>query len=592
MSSDVVSYLNPKDFYSKLRDLIDSAKMDKMPPAQWVAYIKGLTGKGVKQAEIDDMRIVSWLQMQQGKTLSKSDLLVQFDRMGVTLKEVVLGRPEYQWHSHKGPNDVYQEILYVANSEAANLIDRIEEIDSQMEELSFEPEKLYANPGLATALEAERRHLIKMQPNAIDFEAPHFSTEVKGKHGKNLLFHIRVVISPKPDGTKLFFIDEIQSDWGQSGRLKKFEKDLYRARGETPPNWRPGVPRGPWVSDTKLWAGLALRRVLQRAASTPGVSEVAWIRLCMKNGGNEDPRAEDAKLEAARLMKADSQGVPESEIDEEETDHYYCRLIPKLAEAVLGKSGVKVTFDNVVSLKGREFGALPGFQMTDQAREVLSAKQPLYSAANIIKNPKPVPDEKKNAILRRGAKMLGSAAKIRFVDNLIDLKDMSYKTGSYMNRLMLLALNAKDIDLGLDHESYHCARELFMTQAEINAMSYAFRNGGDLSARVQSRLEELGEHRAARQCNDPEETAAHAFSLWNRRQLDLSSDADKEPRGVFQKIKSVFVDVVHWLAGESKDQGLNTPEKVFTALSNGDMARRFEEQDDCAPERLREVGRG
>jgi hypothetical protein len=598
MSKDVVAYLNPLRFYSKVRDQIEACKMAKMPPAQWITYINGLSGKGVKLVEIEDMKIIPWLTDYKEKSLTKEELLRQVDRMGVTVKEVVLGSPKYRGYSHADGKDIYQECLYIANSESANFADRIEEIEFEMEEINFNLEKLYEDPGLAGRLEAERRELFKLKPTAIDFESHHFSDRIKGRHGKNLLLHARIIIRDKPNGKKLFFIDEIQSDWGQQGRVRKRSKDAYMAPGETvqwkdltgeqqeahraagnaPPSWNKHVPHGPWVTDTKLWAGLGVRRLLQRAAAISDVDEVSWIRLCMRNGGKTDPRQEDARLQAARAEQANQEGH-DDDSDEEETDHYYRRLIPKLAEAALGKSGVKVTYDNVVRLGDREYGGLPGFKMTDAARQALSAKQPLYSAANVIRNPMPVPDEKLDALLRHGRGMLGSAAKIRFAASLFDFQEMSYKSGSYMNKLVQVALNGHDLERALNHEAYHCAHELFLSQSEKNAMTVAFRRGSELNDSVVTKLLEIGEVAAAKQCNNAEEAAAHAFSLWNRGQFKLPYEGDDvKPQGVFQNVKSALVGVVKWISGESLERGINTPEKVFIALSNGTLFKRHEQQ--------------
>ena len=573
--------------------------MAKMPPSQWVSYIKGLSAKGVKLVEIEDMKILAWLEAYKEKSIAKDELLRQIDRMGVTVKEVVLGNPKYKSYSHAAQADVYQECLYIGCSESGIISDRIEQIDFEMEEINFNLEMLYKDPGLATRLESERRELFKLKPTAIDFDSHHYSDRIKGRHGKNLLFHARVIIRDKPNGKKLFFIDEIQSDWGQMGRVRKGVKDAFIAPGETlpwkeltdeqqeahrmagnaPEAWNDRVPKGPWVTDTKLWAGLAVRRLLQRAASIQDVDEVSWIRLCMRNGGDLDPRQEDVRINEIReIHQRHGVLLNESDTDDQETDHYYRRLIPKLAETALGKSGVKVTYDNVVELNGREYGGLPGFTMTPQARQVLCAKQPLYSAANVIKNPMPVPNEKLEALLRHGKAMLGSAAKIRFTASLFDFQDMSYKSGSYMNKLMQVALNGHDLERALNHEAYHCAHELFLSQDEQNAMNVAFRRGSELNNSVVTKLLEIGEVAAAKQCNNAEEAAAHAFSLWNRGQFKLPYEGDEKPRGIFQNVKNAFVDVVQWVAGQSLERGINTPEKVFIALSNGALAKRYEQE--------------
>jgi hypothetical protein len=577
MSSDIVSYLNPGDFYSKLRLQLEAAKMSKMPPAQWVAFVKGLNGKGVTQVEIDDSKLIPWLEQSSEKSLTKEDVIVRLDRTAVTVKEVVLGLPKYMFHSHASTSDTYLEILYIANSETSNYSDRIEEIEFEMEELAFDPDLLVKRPGLVSKLVSERASLMQAKPMTIDFDSHHFSDRVRGKHGKNLLFHIRVVISTKPNGKKLFFIDEIQSDWGQKGRLRQRDKKGYRDRGLPVPNWHPHVPKGPWVTDTKLWAGLAVRRILQRAALIPDVDEVAWIRLSMRNGGLTDPRQEDERL-AAQVASQAAENDLDSDADEVETDHYYRKLIPSIVDRLISKSGSKVSYANVVRLKDKSFGNLPGFQMTDDVRALLKGPQPLYSAASVLRSPPVVPNERLDELLQRGSKMLGTAAKIQFVAKILDFQDMSYKSGSFMNRIMAIALNSKDLDAALNHESYHCAHELFLTQRERNAMLVAFRPDGELNQIVRERLISKGEIRAAKQCRSAEEAAAHAFALWSSGDLAFKASLPAEQVGIFQSIKACICDVVRWLAGESIEKGINTPEKVFSALRDGVLFARYEEQ--------------
>ena len=580
MSSDIVSYLNPGDFYSKLRLQIEAAKMSKMPPAQWAAFVKGLNGKGVTQAEIDDSKLIPWLQQSSEKSLAKEDVIGRLDRTAVTVKEVILGLPKYRFVSHASISDTYMEILYIANSETSNYSDRIEEIEFEMEELAFDPDLLVKSPGRVSKLVSERASLMQAKPMTIDFDHHHFSDKIKGKHGKNLLFHIRVVITVKPNGKKLFFIDEIQSDWGQMGRLRQRDKKGYRDRGLPVPNWKPNVPKGPWVTDTKLWAGLAVRRILQRAALIPDVDEVAWIRLSMRNGQPTDPRQEDERLAAnvASQAAANDSDTDVDGVDEVETDHYYRKLIPSIVDKLISKSGSKVSYANLVRLKDQSFGNLPGFEMTDEVRALLKGPQPLYSAAEVLRSPPVVANERLEELLRQGSKMLGTAAKIQFVAKILDFQDMSYRSGSFMNRTMSIALNSKDLDGALNHESYHCAHELFLTQRERNAMLVAFRPDGELNQIVRERLIGKGEIRAAKQCRSAEEAAAHAFALWSSGDLTFKTSLPAEQVGIFQSIKDCICDVVRWLAGESIEKGINTPEKVFSALRDGVLFGRYEEQ--------------
>ena len=249
------------------------AKMQKAPGSQWAAAIKGLTSKGVKQAEIDDCEVLPWLSLKAGESLPRDQVIDHVVRRQVTIKQVILGDPKYPRHSHlelvppdRRAGTSYQEILFIANSERANLNDRIEEIEWEMEQYNFDLEKLSLYPDRVMDLEAERATLMKDVPKAFDFANHHFSDRIAGKHGKNLIAHGRELVTGN-----LYLVEEIQSDWGQQGRRQE---------------WR-GIPKGPFVTDTKLWAGLVIRRMMQRAALNPDITRFAWIRGSMRNGGRQ-----------------------------------------------------------------------------------------------------------------------------------------------------------------------------------------------------------------------------------------------------------------------------------------------------------------
>ena len=53
----------------------------------------------------------------------------------------------------------------------------------------------------------------------IDYESPHFDNP----DSDNMIFHIRATDRTTPDGKKVLYIEELQSDWGQQGRKRGFE---------------------------------------------------------------------------------------------------------------------------------------------------------------------------------------------------------------------------------------------------------------------------------------------------------------------------------------------------------------------------------
>lgn len=129
----------------------------------------------------------------------------------------------------------------------------------------------------------------------------------------NILAHLRFEEMIDADGKRVMFIQEVQSDWGQKGRKDGFagtERTAYQVvvdgnpagayesmaeaeaakqralKYNTPEKVeiRPvrgkvqdikGVPAAPFVTDTKAWVALALKRAISHAVDN-GFDKVAW----------------------------------------------------------------------------------------------------------------------------------------------------------------------------------------------------------------------------------------------------------------------------------------------------------------------------
>jgi hypothetical protein len=579
--SDQVAYLtrDPRKFDSKLRQMIESAKVSRMPSDQWMAYIKGLGSKGVKAVDVEDSGVMPWLQgsapdsPQKGQAVDKAALLEAIDRYSVTVKEVVLGRPQYDgWHHGVKGTTPYQEILFIANSERANLEDRLEEIEFEMESLGFDLARLAEDPSIVLRLEAERAQLIKRAPTANDFAWSHFrANDIEGKHGKNLLAHARVTIHDD-----LYFIEEIQSDWGQRGRIKKSVNDQRRAAGMPELSWNDAVPRGPFVTDTKLWAGLVLRRLLQRAAMLPQIRRVAWISIHMKNGAKVNPgplkRARKEEIESVyqrALAQAQLDGTEPPARPVDDTDHFYGRLIPSLAESAIGKAGGKVRF-GTETICDVQYDGIPVFDMTDQVRESLKGVQPLYSAASVLRSPKPIPDQRLIDMVRDAREMIGSTVHIRFVEKLCSLSDMRPMSGSYVNNFINVALNSVDVKKALRHESYHFAHDKLLDRKQRSLVLEAFAPGTELNGKVRDLLLRENQQLAANQCVDPEEAAAHGFAYWCEGRLDMKESPAK---GVFDLVATAIRDGLRWISRLARQHDVQSAEEVFHLLRSGALLR-------------------
>jgi len=121
---------------------------------------------------------------------------------------------------------------------------------------------------------------------------------------QNVLAHMRLNDRTTTDGRRVLFVEEIQSDWGQAGRDAGFgdvanwtDAQIRAAVEENDPNadtdgldretllemarnsgvtLSASVPAAPFVTDTKSWVGLALKRVITLAAEG-GYDVVAMV---------------------------------------------------------------------------------------------------------------------------------------------------------------------------------------------------------------------------------------------------------------------------------------------------------------------------
>lgn len=586
--ADIVNFLNRNNtspMFSRLKRSIDDSKQGKASPAQWTSMIKAMTTKGVKTNEIDESGIIAWLESQPvNESILRTDLAKRMDSLMFTIKEVVLQSPKFSRYHQKG--GAYKEYLYIANSERDNVVDDLERVEEEMNELVFTPERLCDEPDLVMNLERERAHLIDMKGQSIDFSNHHFSGETTGRHGKNLLAHCR--ISERPENG-LYFIEEIQSDWAQLGRKN---------------DWTT-VPRGPLVTNTESWAGMVLRRHLQLAAQNPKVEHISWITETMRNGWTQDLVGEKSKVaqkqaydlamkegmtEAMAAINSD-QMTPEALVAAKEMawtsvkskvasagirepgdmlNDFYLKVIPRIVDKIIAGTGEKV------QIKTIEVGAgnmveVPTIVLTDKVREKLVDKQPVYSRAMLLREPRDSTDSVAALLHNNALTMLGSTKHLHLVSHLYDIATGNRVAGRFVNSVVQVSLAAKEIEEVTDHECFHFAQERMLSQAENRTVLENFAPGTRLNNSVREILLSRGDFVLAKQCMDPIEASAQGFALWNKGVLDVT---EAPVKGIFSDIINAVKDVVQWIRKEVLQENYQTVEEVFTAFANGDIAIR------------------
>ncbi|MDO9099703.1 MAG: hypothetical protein Q7V53_03015 [Caldisericota bacterium] len=529
MSSDIVVYLN-RETHKMGGSLVAAieglpAKLQKAPPKEWANTLKSLVSKGqVKQAEVDDIGIVPWMEMRGAKSYTRAELLKAIDDLGITIKEVTLGSPQYPSFSHKtavGSGSRYAEVLFIANSQRDNIEDRLEEIDWDLEQFAFDIERLSEDPEMPARLAVERSLLMQQKLVSHDFKWSHFTRDDLGRHGKNLFAHARELVFGNT-----FLVEEIQSDWGQRGRMEE---------------WR-SIPKGPFVTDTKLWAGLAMRRMMQRAAENPAIERFYWIRGSMRNGGRQ--------------------------VTQDNLDEFYLKVMSGIVDRALSGTGQKCRLDTI-KMGDFEAAEVPCFDMTPAVREKLLKTQPLYSLKNIVHGPRQYDPDQLTEYLAMAGHMIGSARGIRFVGHLYNVASGREVAGSYINSMVQVSLGASDVKAELDHECFHFGMDKLFSMSERRMVLTDFAPGTELNARVRDALMRMNEPAAARECENAEEAAAYAFSMWNKGTFSL---APSPVRGLFEEYRVMLGDAMAWLRRNVLAQEAGSVQELFQRFAGGEYA--------------------
>lgn len=528
-------------FESTFVRILRDTKQAKAPVSQWVGQIRGMAQKGLKLSELDEISFFEALEaLPQNQVMTKAELEAEFLRRQPRVKEVTLANPKFKSYHHNLKNEArYFEVLFILNSEATNIEDRIEEIESELEEFNFHPDKFVNEPEVVIRLTKEREMLMSRAPDAYDFKSHHYSETIEGKLGRNLMAHARCMLTS--DGT--WAIQEIQSDWAQRGRAT---------------NWASGFPRAPFVTDTERWSGLVLRRLIQRAALTSKVERVVWLRSWMRNGW----------MQAREAQEAPPAGQPDTRGDK--LDDFYAKSLPKMVNKWISKAGVKCEHFDLDLAKGNsaKLKDCIGFKLTPEVREIMSQTQPLYSMAGVYAKPQPL-DAQRVDFLKRHARVMTGARSINFLDKLYDISTGNQVAGRTFNRMIEIAMNAKDPESAINHESFHYVHEHLLTPEERRIVRLDFSEGTELHQRVTSALARRGEVNAALQCERPDECAAHGFALWMKKELSLEEAPSKN---IFEAAGRVLRDVTNWVSRVVLNQPVQTPEELFAAVRDGIFA--------------------
>lgn len=242
--------------------------------------------------------------------------------------------------------------------------------------------------------------------------------------------------------------------------------------------------------------------------------------------------------------------------------------------------------------------------MTDSARSKLLEAQPLYSR-DLLKETMSLHDigealEGANAYLHTAKEMLGSTASVRFASQVFDAATGQEVAGRQIGRLIELSLRAENSERVFHHEAFHYAHENLLDDEQRQAVDRAFADGSRLNTWTRESLVRQKMPEAVKQCDDPKEAAAHAFSLWKTGEFAFKenlfegelSGIDRMAQKVFQVVEKAVDGFSGWmkrLFGERQvSSDSRVSEEIFRELAAGRLAATGEtyeilDQDDEIP---------
>jgi hypothetical protein len=321
-------------FYSALTRAVAGAKQESAPAQDWISIIKKLPG--VKAEEIALTGVEEYLQLAGKGKVSKQDIVDFLNANGVQVTETMLSDQAEYFVVYEDGGRIDER--FATEAEAEEWIS--EQVDFNLEGRSrsesardaefdryrvrlINAQNAEDTDGIARYSEFQLpggqnyKELLLTLPGQAKFQSAHWDE-------KNILAHVRFNERTDTEGNRVLFIEEIQSDWAQSGREYGFRtadmlsyndpayvaarqratelRNEFNSNNTNPARQaeirplldqaiaaemeferrsnaeyqRGRVPTAPFVKDTKSWVSLAVKRMMRYAAEN-GFDKIAFV---------------------------------------------------------------------------------------------------------------------------------------------------------------------------------------------------------------------------------------------------------------------------------------------------------------------------
>lgn len=264
-------------WYSGLEKSVRNCPQERMPGSEWLKWIA--SQPGIKPDEIHWSGVQEWLDIKGlSQVVERNELTTYLSANAVQVKtQISQSGTELANKLTTAINSASWEVSYSDDEKSlvfhfdndegdrresmafSELPNRIKYLVKAVQEAS-DPMSTYDDyqiPGGHNYREVQL--ILPTDDVSKAFRASHWSEA-------NVLAHLRVNDRYTQEGSKILFIEEIQSDWAQKYRAESIEKS----------DLKPGAPDGPYIGTTSAWVSLCLKRITKMAADE-GYDQVAFI---------------------------------------------------------------------------------------------------------------------------------------------------------------------------------------------------------------------------------------------------------------------------------------------------------------------------
>lgn len=349
-SNNIVRSAERPIFYSQLELALESIldRLSTMTAPQWKLWLDANASKfGVKKEEVEWSGVKDYLALRGKEKVSKSELISYVRDNGVRVEEVVLNDDPVYEDGSKAPEDYiasgtkYQEYTVPGGENYREVLITLPEpepdftVDDFIDEMAakYGRDVVYDVEGVVSTIRSDFEKALspqdqdrwkKIQGDRKKQHPPFEHSHWRGV--KNVLAHLRVDDRTDTDGKRVLFVNELQSDWGQSarkngirsvppadvdklpegwtwsksgGQVNVYMPDGGFADARTAQSWDDEsaleakavemyndlqrrnaidgkVPPAPFIGDTKSWVSLAIKRAIMMAVRG-GYDKVAFI---------------------------------------------------------------------------------------------------------------------------------------------------------------------------------------------------------------------------------------------------------------------------------------------------------------------------